>query len=169
MKIPFSKEPSVRRGMGLSLPFKAFCTFFPLLFLFYVLPLRPQERAVNIDEKLSFVGMTLAELIERFGAPKTVIAARGNELWQDDVIFQYNDGDFYIYGDRVWQVKFTSALGISNKDSKAAVLRVLGNNADDMGDHALLQVSGMNWPLMLRVNFNNSGQVSAIYLYRPDF
>jgi len=141
--------------------------------LCYVLPLQPQEKAVNTnfvtDEKISFIGMTLAELIERFGVPKTVAAARGNEIWQDDVIFRYDDGDFYVYSDRVWQVKFVSALGISNKDSKAAVLRVLGNNADDMGDHALLQISGINWPLMLRVNFNNSGQVSAIYLYRPDF
>jgi hypothetical protein len=146
---------------------------FSLLFLFCVLPLQPQDKAVNTnygtDEKLSFVGMTLAELIERFGVPKTVIAARGNELWQDDVIFRYNDGDFYIYSDRVWQVKFVSALGISNKDLKPAVLRVLGNNAEDMGDYVQLKVSGMNWPLMLRVNFNNSGQVSAIYLYRPDF
>ena len=152
---------------------KTFHAFFSLLFLFYVLPLYPQDRAVNTsygtDEKLSFVGMTLAELIERFGVPKTVIAARGNELWQDDVIFRYNDGDFYIYSDRVWQIKFTSALGISNKDLKPAVLRVLGNNAEDMGDHVLLHISGMNWPLMLRVNFSNSGQVSAIYLYRPDF
>jgi len=152
---------------------KTFHVFFSLLFLFCVFQLQPQEKAVNAnfgtDEKLSFVGMTLAELIERFGAPKTVAAARGNEPWQDDVIFQYNDYDFYIYGDRVWQVKFASALGISNKDGKAAVLRVLGNNADDMGDHALLQISGMNWPLTLRVNFNSSGQVSAIYLYRPDF
>jgi hypothetical protein len=113
--------------------------------------------------------MTLAGLIERFGVPKTVIAARGNELWQDDVIFRYDDGDFYICIDRVWQVSFTSALGISNKDRKAAVLLVLGNNADDRGDHVLLQISGMDWPLMLRVNFNNSQQVSAIYLYRPDF
>jgi hypothetical protein len=143
------------------------------LFLLNVLPLLPQEKAFNTiygaEEKLSFIGMTLEELIGRFGVPKTVIAARGNELWQDDVIFQYNDGDFYVYRDRVWQVKFVSALGISNKDGKAAVLRVLGNNADDMGDYALLQISGMNWPLILRVNFNNSGQVSAIYLYRPDF
>jgi hypothetical protein len=150
---------------------KTFRAFFSLLFLFYVIPLWPQTVNINYgtDEKLSFVGMTLVELIERFGVPKTVIAERGYELWQDDVIFRYDDGDFYIYNDRVWQVKFASAFDISNKDRKAAVLRVLGNNAEDRGDHALLQISGMNWPLMLRVNFNNSEQVSAIYLYRPDF
>jgi hypothetical protein len=150
---------------------KAFRTFFSLLFLFNVLPLQPQAVNANYgsDEKLSFVGITLAELIERFGVPKTVTAERGNEIWQDDVIFRYDDGDFYIYNDRVWQIKFVSALGISNKDRKTAVLEVLGNNVEDKGDYALLQISGMNWPLMLRVNFNNSQQVSAIYLYRPDF
>jgi hypothetical protein len=150
---------------------KTFCTFFSLLFLLNILPLWSQAVNSNYvtDEKLSFVGMTLAELIERFGTPKTVIAERGNETWQDDVIFRYDAGDFYIYNDHVWQIKFVSALGISNKDRKPAVLKVLGNNAEDRGDYALLQISGMNWPLTLRVNFNNSQQVSAIYLYRPDF
>jgi hypothetical protein len=150
---------------------KTFRAFFSLLFLLKILPLWPQAVNANYgtDEKLSFVGMTLAELIERFGAPKTVIAERGNEIWQDDVIFRYDAGDFYIYNDHVWQIKFVSALGISNKDRKPAVLKVLGNNAEDRGDYALLQIPGMNWPLTLRVNFNNSQQVSAIYLYRPDF
>jgi hypothetical protein len=113
--------------------------------------------------------MTLPELIERFGTPKTAIAVRGNEQWQDDVVFQYTEGDFYIYRDRVWQVMLSSACGISNRDRKAAVLLVLGNTAEDKGDHILFSISGKSWPLMLRVNLSNSGLVTAIYIYRPDF
>jgi hypothetical protein len=141
----------------------------PLLIIFS-LPLWAQQiPAATNDEKLSFVGMTLSELIERFGAPKAALSARGNEQWQDDVIFQYNEGDFYIHRDRVWQVMLSSACGVSNRDRKAAVLLALGNTAQDRGDYILLPISGKDWPLMLRVNMNNSGQVSAIYIYRSDF
>ena len=143
-----------------------------LLFLLTFL-LSAQEPSLNTglsaDEEYSFVGMTLEELIERFGAPEMVFSTRGNEIWQDDVVFQYAGVDFYIYRDRVWQVKFASTHGISNGDTKAVVLLVLGFRAEDRGDHVLLPVTGRGWPLMLRVNFNNLWQVTAIFLYRPDF
>jgi len=111
----------------------------------------------------------MADLLERFGPPRSVICERGIEPWQDDVVFQYNGADFYIYRDRIWQVKLASTHGISNGDKKAAVLLALGSNAVDNVDHALVAIDGKNWPLMLRVNFNNTGQVTAIYIYRPDF
>jgi len=152
--IPISLKSSMKRQV-----------FFTLILL-TSLSLWAQD---NGDERLSFIGMTLEDLIGRFGTPKSVIVARGNENWQDDVVFQYTEGDFYIYVDRVWQVRLASAFGISNRDRKAAVLRTLGNMAEDRGDHVLFSISASNWPLMLRVNFNNSGQVNAIYLYRSDF
>jgi hypothetical protein len=141
-----------------------------LLLLFFSFPLWTQQQAgAPTNEHLSFVGMTLTGLLERFGPPRTVVSARGNEYWQDDVVFQYDDGDFYIYRDRVWQVKFASSHGISFGDRKQTVLMVLGNTAEDRGDHVLFPVPGNDWPLMLRINLNSSGLVSAIYLYRPDF
>ena len=133
---------------------------------------QPVYAGLSNDEQISFVGMMMAELIERFGSPRSVLAERGNEVWQDDVVFQYNGADFYIYRDRIWQVKFASTQGVSNGDRKSNVLRVLGSRAEDMGDYALLPITGRDWPVMMRVNFNNSnnnGQVTAIYIYRPDF
>ena len=127
------------------------------------------EGQADSYDSLSFIGMKLGELFERFGAPKAVYAARGMELWQDDVVFQYSDGDFYIYGDRVWQVKLPSAFGISVGDPKAAALLILGNMAEDRGDYLLMPVNGRDWPLMMRINFNNAFAVSAIFIYRPDF
>jgi len=143
-------------------------------FLFILsLPLFAQNQPIyaglNSDEQLSFVGMMMADLLERFGPPRSVICERGAEPWQDDVVFQYNGADFYIYRDRIWQVKLASTHGISNGDKKAAVLLTLGNAAEEKGDHALLAINGRNWPLVLRVNFNNTGLVTAIYIYRPDF
>jgi hypothetical protein len=134
----------------------------------FSLPLFAQQ-AINTDERLSYVGLTLAELIGRFGTPRAVIAARGLEPWQDDVIFEYAEGDFYIYRDRVWQVRLASMYGISRNDRKAAVLLTLGDTAEDRGNYVLFPISGRNWPLALRVNLNDSGLVSAIYIYRPDF
>lgn len=144
----------------------------PLLLLLAV-TLGAQERPLNtgltVDEQYALIGMTIADVIEHYGPPRTVAVARGIELWQDDVVFQYTGVDFYIYRDRVWQVKFNTIHGISNGDPKTAVLLTLGNTVEDKGDHVLFPVSGRDWQLMLRVNFNNTGQVSSIFLYRPGF
>ena len=125
--------------------------------------------AQNTAEPFSFVGMTLTELVERFGTPVTVHAARGNELWQDDVIFRYADMDFFIHRDRVWQVKVAAAHGISTGDPRQAAILALGNNVQDMGSYLLLPMSVNTWSLMLRVNLSNSGRVAAIYIYRTDY
>jgi len=144
-------------------------TPFILLLLLFTSPLWAQSQAVNGDEQLGLVGIRLAELIEQFGTPSAVLTARGSEPWQDDVVFQYAKGDFFINRDRVWQVKLASACGISNGDKKAVALLVMGEGTQDKGDHLLLPINGRDWPLMLRVNLNSTGQVSAIYIYRPDF
>ena len=156
------------------------------MLFFFAFSLFAQERVLNTgltsDEQYSFIGMGLEELIDRFGPPRAVFAARGNEVWQDDVVFQYTGVDFYIYRDRIWQVRFTTTHSISNGDRKADVLRILENIAavnagsenrasvlEDRWDHVLLPITGKDWPLTLRVNFNTIGQVTAIFLYRSDF
>ena len=144
----------------------------PLL-LFITFSLRAQEQPVNTgasaDEQISLVGLRLAELIARFGPPKSVFSARGNEIWQDDVVFRYDREDFYIFGDRVWQVKFKSVRGVSVGDPKQAALLVFGDKAQNMGDYLLVPVTGKDWSLMIRVNFDKADSVSAIYVYRQDF
>jgi len=142
--------------------------FLPLL-LFFALPLWPQEQVGAGADPFSFVGMKVAEIIERFGAPVEVFAVRGVEIWQDDVVFRYAAADFFIVKDRVWQVKLAAALGINSGDPKQAALLVLGAKAQDNGDHMLMPVSGKDWPLMFRVNINSAGRVAAIYIYRSDF
>ena len=127
------------------------------------------EGQVEYSDTLSIIGIKLDELIERFGVPQAVYAARGIELWQDDVVFQYSGGEFYIFKDRVWQVKLPSAYGVTIGDPKAAVLLVMGNAAEDRGDHLLMPLNGQNWPLAVRINFNNASMVNAIYIYRTDY
>jgi len=138
----------------------------PVFFFFTVVLLWSQSSAA---EHLSYIGMTLTEVIENLGVPETVATARGAEIWQDDVVFQYPAVELYIYRDRVWQIKPASSHGISNRDSKTVVLLTLGDTAQDFGDYILMPITGRNWPLILRVNFNDAGQVTAIYIYRPDY
>jgi len=144
-----------------------------LLLLFLTFSLHAQERPLNtglsIEEQQAFVGMMLSEVIDRFGPPRTVAVARGIELWQDDVVFRYTGVDFYIFRDRVWQVRFLATHGVSIGDRKETVLHTLGEMAEDMEEYVLLPIDGQNWPLILRVNFNNDENVNAIFLYHPYF
>jgi hypothetical protein len=150
---------------------KLICTMFCSIFLVFVPPLWSQNASVVLpiqDEPLSLIGMKLDELINRFGPPQTVYAARGEEHWQDDVVFVYPDNDFYIYRDRVWQVSLKSIYNIKIGDVKAVALLVLGDAAQDMDDYILYTILSGAWPVSLRVNCN-AGKVSAIYVYRTDY
>ena len=117
----------------------------------------------------SFIGMKLDGLIARCGPPDLVYSSRGEQIWQDDVVFVYNEGDFYIFKDRVWQLGLKSAYGVTVGDSKPAVFLILGEEVSDHGEFLLLPLPPAGWPLMLRINFNDAGRVSAIFIYRPDF
>jgi hypothetical protein len=141
-----------------------------LLLLAGVFPLFSQT-AVSEDRKeepFSYIGMRLGDVFSRFGTPQSVYAARGDEHWQDDVVFVYAAGDFYVYRDRVWQVGLKSVFGINVGDVKAVALLVLGETARDEGDYLLYNIPGGGWPVSLRVNFS-ANRVSAIFVYRPDF
>jgi len=127
-----------------------------------------QQDLSRNDEIISNIGLRLEDLFFRYGAPKTVHAARGDEDWQDDVVFVYNEGDFYIYRDRVWQIGLKSGYGMKIGDTKASVLTAFADNAQDNGDYVLYPIPGSVWPMSLRVNFN-MGRVSGIFVYRSDF
>ncbi|MDR0455814.1 MAG: hypothetical protein LBH20_03915 [Treponema sp.] len=140
-----------------------------LCFFYLAFPLWAQTASpAQHEEPISFVGMKVDELIRRFGSPQTVYTARGTENWQDDVVFVYNEGDFYIYRDRVWQVGLKSVYGIRVGDFKAVAMLVLGEGAQDKGDYVLYPLGGNAWPLSLCVNFN-ADKISAIFVYRPDY
>jgi hypothetical protein len=121
------------------------------------------------EDPAVLVGITLDTLLKRFGTPQAVYTARGAEEWQDDVVFAYSEGDFYIFKDRVWQVGLKSLRGLKPGDSRPAALLLLGEEAEDRGDHILLPLPARSWPLALRVSLDEKGFVTALYIYRPDF
>ncbi|MDR0561066.1 MAG: hypothetical protein LBG73_00055 [Spirochaetaceae bacterium] len=116
----------------------------------------------------SFIGLTLDELFSRFGSPQSVYAVRGLEAWQDDVVFIYNDRDFYVYKNRVWQVGVKAGYGVKIGDSLSVVTQILGNGSYFEG-YLLAPLPSRAWPLTLRVNFDKNQSVSAIFIYRSDF
>ena len=147
--------------------------FFLLLIFFLTFSSWAQERPLNTglsnEEQYAFIGMTLEEIIEKYGPPRSVAVARGIDLWQDDVVIQYTGVDFYIYIDRVWQVKFVTTHDVSIGNKKTDVMLALGETAEDMEDHVLLAINSLKWPVMLRINFNDKENVTSIFLYRPDY
>ena len=58
-----------------------------LLFVFSPVWAQTLSEGGEHDEILSFVGLRLDDLIMRFGIPQTVHTQRGEEQWQDDVVF----------------------------------------------------------------------------------
>jgi hypothetical protein len=131
-------------------------------------PLWPQEGGAAADPA-ALIGLRLEALLSRFGAPRAVYAARGTEEWQDDVVFVYGEGDFYVFRDRVWQIGLKSYRGIKIGDSKPAAMLILGGEARDEGGSIVLPLPSKDWPLALRIGLNSAGFVSALHVYRSDF
>lgn len=131
----------------------------------------------NVDEDFegdneeieTFIGLTLQELFVRFGVPDEVYALRGTESWQDDVVFVYEQGDFYIYRDRVWQAGLKSVYDIVIGDDLSTVQLFMGAAQYEFDNCLVYSLHGTAWPLMIRFNFDEAQSVSEIFVYRPDF
>jgi hypothetical protein len=121
------------------------------------------------DEHIRLVGLTLEELIDQFGIPRSVHAARGLEEWQDDVVFVYDEGDFYIYRNRVWQVGLKATGGIKTGDSAALVTLVLGDGLKGPDSSSLFYpINTQSWPMRMRIDFDIQGRLEMIFIYRTD-
>ncbi|MDR0402238.1 MAG: hypothetical protein LBH35_01465 [Treponema sp.] len=127
----------------------------------------PEQTALPADPSV-LVGMTLPNLIESYGAPNAVYPVRGLSSWQDDVVFVYDHAEFFVYGNRVWQLKLVSAYGVSEGDPKAQVSLVLGEGQNFDG-YSVFSLPNRVWPLSLRINWDSSDRVAALYVYRSDF
>jgi len=136
--------------------------------LFFALPICAQQGESQNDEITPIIGLNIEELFQRFGAPQKVLAARGEENWQDDVVFVYADKELYIFRDRVWQIGLKSGYGVKTGDPKAAAVLAFSDKAQDQGDYLIYPLSGGAWPMALRVNFS-AGKISGMFVYRTDF
>jgi hypothetical protein len=131
----------------------------------------PQAQADTLpreNDPASYIGYSLEDLLRRFGVPRSVYAVRGLVEWQDDVVFVYDEGDFYIIKDRVWQVGLKSAYLIQAGDTRPAVFLSFGEALASGEDYAIFLLRGQHWPLAWRCNFDSNGRVTTIFIYRSD-
>ena len=84
------------------------------------------------------------------------------------MVFVYDEADFYIIKDRVWQLGLNSAFLIRVGDSRAAVSLRFGQSPFSGEDFAIYPLGGYNWPITLRVNFDSTGMVTVLFIYRSD-
>jgi len=115
------------------------------------------------------VGATLQSIITQFGSPLAVYAVRGQEPWQDDVVFSYDGIDLYWYQNRVWQVAVTQGYGIKKGDPKETVLSVLGEPLIQQDAFLVFRLPSRGWPLRLRVQLSETNTVGGLFVYRPDY
>ncbi|MCL2608741.1 MAG: hypothetical protein FWD94_02410 [Treponema sp.] len=123
------------------------------------------------DDLAGLVGLRLDALVERFGIPGSVEVARGEEPWQDDVVFTYPQGDFYLHRDRVWQIGLKAAPGMKVGDPEAVAFLIFGVDSSRHEGMLILPLRPpmtSGWPVALRVNLVG-GRIAAIFVYRTDF
>lgn len=142
------------------------CIVPPVLFA-QTAPAGPGEDLLQDPSWL--VGATLQSIITQFGSPLAVYAVRGEEPWQDDVVFSYDGIDLYWYQNRVWQVAVPEGYGIKKGDPKDTVLALLGEPLIQQETFLVFRLPSRGWPLRLRVHFSDTDTVDGLYVYRPDF
>jgi hypothetical protein len=126
--------------------------------------------AVDLPE---LVGLTLAEALERLGAPAEVSTVRGEEAWQDDVVFFYPRHLYlFWYQNRVWQARLDDRyegrfLGLGMGASRAEVLAALGSPMKELEGSLVYQLEDRGYPVRLRLYFEEERLVDA-YCYRAD-
>jgi hypothetical protein len=136
-------------------------------------PLTPAQPALDLA---AIVGLTLGEAFERLGAPQRVFADRGEESWQDDVVFFY-PGHLYLfwYQDRVWQARvdehhaggFLAARALAMGARREEVLGLLGPPMRELGDSLVYHLEDRGYPVRLRLYFRE-GLLADAYCYRGD-
>lgn len=130
--------------------------------------LLPAQTPENSDP-FSLLALGLAGVFDSFGTPQAVYALRGEHPWQDDVVLQYKNVDFYIYKDQVWQVGVKKIMGVSLGDPEKVIELVFKDSAQIKKDYITVLFNDRPWPAELRFNINKNKKVSAIYLYRVNY
>jgi hypothetical protein len=117
----------------------------------------------------TYVGYTLEMLNRELGMPTSVHAVRGNEAWQDDVVFVYPTIEVYLFKDRVWQICPVSVYNMNIGDSIDQLKTIMGEALVETEQYLLYRLPSEAWPMMLRINLNDEGMTASFYIYRSDF
>lgn len=126
------------------------------------------------SEVASLLGLRLSDAWLAYGCPSEVYALRGEEPWQDDVVFSYESGySFFWYKDRLWQVRFRApyhgpVYGIFLGDTEEKLVSTLGQPFADVEGSRLFRLPYRGFELRLRAVIRE-GRLVDVYVYRADF
>jgi hypothetical protein len=149
-----------------------------LLFYFFLAVLYSEEipggapvykTIKDIEDPVMLIGLGIEDVLTMFGPPVNVYALRGGEEWQDDVVFEYNKIDFYLYRNRVWQITPPEVNNISVGDPGTVVALVHGDKLNDKGAYIITEIPGRAWKIEIRYNIDAKGKIATIYIYRTDY
>jgi len=133
-------------------------------------PAQPTFKTANdIEDPLELIGLDIAGVFKLFGPPQAVYAVRGLKEWQDDVVFEYKDLDFYIFRNHVWQASVKKANGIAVGDPKKTIEIVHSGKAKDNGSNFTVEIPNLPWKTAIRYEIDSKGKISAIFIYRTDY
>jgi len=161
----------------LTKPFNTNKFFLGLVILFMLMHLpklssEPNPPDIEAVNEASYIGMTLDDLINRFGVPESIYPVRGLEDWQDDVVFVYAEGDFYIYRNRVWQIGISSYMGVNTGDLGREAMDVLDQiinyKLNSPENYIAYFLHEWGSPMILRVDMDDAGRVRGIFIFRSD-
>ena len=130
--------------------------------------------AILSDDPADLLGLVLEDCFSRLGAPASVCAIRGDSAWQDDVAFIYASGyTLFIYGDRLWQLRFTkpylgSIYGLFLGDGLEKVISILGQPYENGSGFLLYRMPYKSYPVRLKLMLQED-HITDVYLYRADF
>ncbi|MBN2875196.1 MAG: hypothetical protein JXM71_08875 [Spirochaetales bacterium] len=126
------------------------------------------------EDPAVLLGLSPAQAIERFGAPSRVFAVRGEEAWQDDVVFDYDGVALFLFKDRVWQLRVAApytapVLGFLVGSTLERAVSALGVPDTELAGAYEWVLPGEAWPVRLRAVPDASGAIAELYVYRADF
>lgn len=126
------------------------------------------------DQLVSRLGYRLSQAIEEWGAPRSVTVSRGDQPFQDTVVFYYPDNSYaYFWNDRIWQIRLDRryrgrAFGIAMGMAADQVRGVLGPATLDSATMLRYALPEQGWPVELLLFFKD-GRLDDLYLRRGDF
>lgn len=121
------------------------------------------------------IGLTLEQAISVFGYPDSMYVYRGEEAWQDDVVFYYpNHLYLFWYNDRVWQIRLDKRytapfFGLSIGDSKETVNELLGNAIGAEENWEVYQMASDGFSIRMRLFYSEENEINDVYIYRGDY
>jgi hypothetical protein len=126
-----------------------------------------------VKDLAGLIGLDVEEAYTRLGPPREVFPLRGQEPWQDDVVFLY-PGHLHLfwYDGHVWQARLDGGFsgevfGLRMGATRVRVREVMGPPWREQEDALVYHLEDRGFPVRLAFYFEGE-LLSDVYCYRGD-